>query len=77
MKSNIRVGVVTCGIRKDLLPFPHDVYVDKERRGAAFGKNELIRKGEVAKFDGVLMDNEKANETHVRLLERDLYKELS
>ena len=43
-KSDIRVGIVTCGIRKDLLDFPHDVYVDKERRGAAFGKNELIRK---------------------------------
>ena len=43
-KSDIRVGVVTCGIRKDLLDFPHDVYVDKERKGAAFGKNELIRK---------------------------------
>lgn len=42
--NNIRVGVVTCGIRKDLLSFPHDVFVDKDRRGAAFGKNELIRK---------------------------------
>ena len=42
--NDIRVGVVTCGIRKDLLDFPHDVYVDKERKGAAFGKNELIRK---------------------------------
>jgi len=42
--NKIRVGVVTCGIRKPLLSFPHDVFVDKERKGAAYGKNELIRK---------------------------------
>lgn len=42
--NDIRVGVITCGVRNDLLSFPHDVHVDKERRGAAFGKNELIRK---------------------------------
>ena len=42
--SNIGVGVVTCGIRK-LHPIEGSViFTDKDRRGAAYGKNELIHK---------------------------------
>ena len=41
--SKIRVGIVTCGIRK-LKMKADDVYIDKERKGAAHGRNFLIRK---------------------------------
>ena len=44
--SKIEVGILTCGVRKINPVFDnidHEVYVDKERIGAARGKNELIK----------------------------------
>ena len=57
--SNIKVGVVTCGRRKPLLSFPHDVFIDKDRKGSSYGKNELIRKwmGEGAEYMFIFDDD--------------------
>ncbi len=45
--NNIGIGVVTCGIRKlseNILKYNPTIFVDKSRRGAAYVKNELIKK---------------------------------
>ena len=45
--SNIATGVITCGIRilhPNILKYNPTIFVDKDRNGAAYGKNELIHK---------------------------------
>jgi len=47
MESNVGIGVVTCGIRKvdpRLIEYFPTIFVDKERRGSSYSKNELIHK---------------------------------